>query len=550
MTSSMCDATPLESQSSRRHKTETAIMSNQHDQEAFLSSLHEAQELTIVLTEHLSPKSGSTIEMEEVMFRLEMSSNARTTSQEGQRAGGAAASPRVVNASCLERDILCHSNSTWQLGLSNPVLAGLYGVLSGLREHHASCSNLRSVTLQGCGRIPGFYCELIAILSQHAASLESLFILDWGDFITSDLPEDAVMQYLYSRLKHFHVDLLDVPRITYDARTLALVLLFMPGLQTLHIRTTSLQTTDCAFLQYMGHALASLSQLHELQWMISSTSQSSPERTREHNDIPSLPSLMAEHHDHLLSFCSAIGSRPVLQTLQLSWPGLQPNHLAALLAAPFLTSLAIDHVNEGCATVIGKYLTHNKTLRTLTVAFDTCCSSSAIVLEGVVRHSSLTSLSLLSVNMNNDTSKAIQMVCVYNSMLVDLQVSTCGRMETRYLQDIIFGLKSSTSLRDVTLRNTGTKARPSITQMDPHTSLSLCDLLNSNTTLQRLSLQVELPSAECAIRIAGAIRTNATLKSLSGVYYLHTGGTPSDEHMLFSFALPSLIPANNSGSPG
>lgn len=517
-------------------------MSNQHDQETFLQSLHEAQELSIVLTEHLNLKSGEAIDMEEVLFRLEMSSDIRTTSQEGQRAGRAA--PRVT-ASSLERTMMCDSNPTCQLGLSNPLRAGLYGVLSRLREHHASCRNLRSVTLQGCGRIPGFYRELITILSQNAASLESLFILDWGDFITSDLPEDAVMQYLYSRLKYFHVDLLDVPRFTYDPRTLALVLLFTPHLQTLHIKTSSLQTTDCAFLQYMGHALASLSQLHELQW-ISATSQ----HTAEHNDVPSLSRLMVAHNDHLLPLCSVIGSRPMLQTLQLSWPELQPNHLAAILSAPFLASLAIDHVNEGCAAVVSKYLNHNKTLQTLTVAFDTCCSSSAIVLEGVLRHSNLTSLSLLGVNMNNDTSKTIQMVCVYNTALVDLQVSTRGRMETRYLQDIIIGLKSSTTLRDVTLRNTGTKARPSLTQMDPHTSLSLCDLLNSNTTLQRLSVQVELPSAECAIRIAGAIRTNATLKSLSGVYYLHTGDASSDEHMLFSFALPSLTPTIDSGPRG
>lgn len=503
-------------------------MSDLQERRDFLSSLHEAVELSIILTDHRCPPTDP-VEMEEgVFFRLEISSSSTVNKR------GSSAFQRKLITSFVDREGTSKSSPIWSNCPSNPILSALNTFLCTLQEHQdvpppgvSSFRSLRWVTLQGCGRIPNFYHQLIAILSRKATFLKSLSILDWGAFIASDLPEDAVIQHLFSRLHNFHIELL-APSIDVDGPPVALALLHMPHLRTLKIEMQGLPAADCDFWEHMGHALTNLPRLQELQWISSSCSP---------------PSCIVKDGDNLLSLCSAIGSRKMLQSLELSWPVfLGPNHLAAMLperSSPLvLTSLTVEHVHKGCADVLGRYLTHNKTLQALRISFHKDCGSSSAVdvMERALRHPRITSLSLFGVDMDNDTSKTLQMACVYNTTLARLQVSARG-IETWYLEDIFLGLKLNTTLRYFDLRNADdSKAR---IRLDTRSCSALCDVLEANATLRRLSLKVELPtSPQCALQVARAIRSNATLKSLSGIYYLHAGETPRDEQVLFSIAVP------------
>lgn len=504
------------------------ILSDQQELQGFLSSLHEARALSITLTENRSPRKGPVDRRAGgELFWLEFSTIAKAQHGRKERSSD---SPNKVVASYVHR-----SGENWSCVDPPSYVQDFLRVLQEEQSHegeaNTSCKKLQAVTLQGCGRIPDFYSQLITILSQNAASLESLSILDWDDFITSNLPDDEVIQDLSSRLHHFHIDLL-APSLDIDTNvtSIAQALSHMPHLQTLQIEMRGLPDLDCVFWQFMSNALTCLPRLQELQWI-----------------SPSLPlrRLQGEYDDHLMSLCVAIGSMPVLQTLELSWLGrLQQKYLAAMFlehcSPPTLTSLSVHHADKSCADVLSKYLAHNETLRTLKITFGEDCSSSSVVLvmEPALRHPRITSLSLFGVEMDNDVSKTLQMACVYNTTLTDLQVSTRG-METCYLEDIFLGLKFNTALQDFVLRNADARATNTLfARMDEYACSTLCDLLNTNTTLRRLSLQVELPTAECALRIARATRMNATLKSLSGLYYLHSNGTLPDDPTMFSFARP------------
>lgn len=477
-------------------------MSNQQEQQqqqAFLSSLHEATELSIQLTQHSSSRNAT-----QGVFRLELSSTKADDS--------------FVCSCSLERMGIRDPASTWP-AYTYKVDATLIDFMMHklLPAIHSSCTAaLQALTLSGCGRIPGFYPALVKILG-GATALSSLSVLHWTDFCTSMAsPEDDALQ-LFSRLRHLNVHQYKLnSRCSQTGTSLGAALASSPLLESLNITTTGSITQD-RFWQSMARGISQLQHLKQLSWSMT-TNTTSPISA-----------------DASALLCAAISSRPLLEKLELSWPGMQPQHLVALLSLNStdsqqpLSSLTLHQVTEECSTMLGQYLLDRRSsegLQELKVSFLEDCNGLNI-LEGVLRHDSLTTLALHGLHMDNDVAKTLQMMCLYNTTLTNLQVIVSGssdEMDTdctsSHVQDVLIGLVSNETLQSVVLGSTSTEP----TVLDEYTSLALCDVLQDNVTLQQLTLpNLQLAAAQdsndsvVAFHVAQGIANNATLQRLYGI---------------------------------
>ena len=95
---------------------------------------------------------------------------------------------------------------------------------------------LKTLTLQGLGRVPGFNTQLMKSI-EDSQSLTSLSILNWADFITSVDSDAFASLPVLTRLEQFSVVYPDVDPTTKTARALGQALASMSQLRSLRLET-------------------------------------------------------------------------------------------------------------------------------------------------------------------------------------------------------------------------------------------------------------------------------------------------------------------------
>lgn len=95
---------------------------------------------------------------------------------------------------------------------------------------------LKTLTLQGLGRVPGFNTELMKSI-EDSQSITSLSIVNWADFIDSVDSNSFASLPLLSRLEHFSVVYPNVDPTTDTARALGQALSSMAQLRSLRLET-------------------------------------------------------------------------------------------------------------------------------------------------------------------------------------------------------------------------------------------------------------------------------------------------------------------------
>jgi hypothetical protein len=400
-------------------------------------------------------------------------------------------------------------------------------------------SQLQTLTLQGLGRVPGLYTELMQCLAA-SQSLTTLSILNWTDFISSlgddcsksNSDSDSLMLLLVpvlSRLEHFSVTYPKVVFQNYNEKAdcsrtaegntcagpsrdlLCRVLSTMTQLRTLRIETGTIHDP---FWSDMQQALDNVTHLEELVWT------GRVDTTTNNEQL----GLGAESHEQVEIFerlCHTIGSMRRLLHLKLNWNRLPSNAIEALLACcnGNLRTLEISNVDNGGGLVLGDYLQGKNSLglTKLNVTFASNCYNVTQVLEGVVRHTGLREVSLSNVHMDNDVAKTTLMLFTYNNCLQHFSLSS-SNMESRFLEDMLMGLKFNASLQVVDFPDSSRLTTSSKCILDIHCSVTLQDLLIHNTTLRYLNLGLcQIATDECAHVIAQGIMVNETLQSFYGL---------------------------------
>jgi hypothetical protein len=436
------------------------------DERQFLDALSDAQTINIHLTEHRQPHNFM-----QAYFRLTVAT--------------------IQECFTLERPSV--RTSSWPV--HKFLIPGELSVffLAKVLPAVISNPNLQSLSLDGCGRVQGFYPLLMQNLSNHP-TLVSLSLASWADFIEAGVSLEQTRPLL-AHLQTFSVN---YPKFEEEpARLLGEALSRMSQLQNLSMNTGVGQVSSISVVKIVG-ALSSMSRLQDLRWV-----------------AESLPAFEGDS-EHLLE--QQIFGGPAITRLELAFKGgFKDRYLASLLKrSPGLIHLSLSDLDIDAATVLGQYLLTNSTLQSLHLSLsdqDSCCVP---LLEGTLRHRTLSSLALHNVSLSLDVAKTMQMLLVYNTTLQNLQVScasTSNGVNHGYMQDLLLGLHYNTSLRTVTLGAT-------CPDLDWHTSLTLQDVLLLNTTLRHLHLgDCHVQNEDCARVICQGIICNDSLLSMTGIVF-------------------------------
>jgi hypothetical protein len=455
-------------------------------QQAFLDSLGSAREVSINLLAQRKP--GNLLQG---VFLLEVSSSS-----------GKLDDKKTSNElHVMEKKGLRNPNSIWPLYTFSVAEEQSRFLLESLLPALALATSLEALTLQGCGRIPGFYTSLLEQV-QHRSTLSAISILAWKDFCDS-VDHDLAVSVL-SKLNRFAVI---YPKVDdASSRVLGEVLGRMVDVHSLQLHTG--YGSD-SFWGSMQQAMGRLDRLEDLCWIGKLSSEvvafTSQEAVRQ--------------------MCNTIGSRPRLTKLKLTWGrGMEASMLSGLLlgrageTSSKLEMLHIDAVDDESSLVIAEYLKYNTALQSLQVAFGDDCNATVLLQQGIRKHPSLQDLTLSNVHLDKDASEEIQISLSDNGPLKGFTMSTTASdneneiTESDFMRDMLLGLATNNTLESVALHVNNC-------EIDYDTCLTLQHILLYNLSLRRLDLgRCQIVPGDCADIISQAIVENSTLKSLCGLH--------------------------------
>lgn len=430
-------------------------------EQAFLESLRDAREVSIKLMERRNHQNFL-----QGLFHLELTATSTYC---------------VERTLVLKKDGIRNPNSIWPAYTFTVDDSQCNFLLNKFLPALTATTLVESLTVQGCGRVQGFYTKLVKLLLRMQR-MTSVSIIGWADFI-HNVDHDLALPLL-SRLQSFSVTCPTVDDII--SHQLGLALGSMSQLRNLRLDTG---LAPPSFWSKLQQAFSNLHNLEDLSW------------------IGKLPD---ESNREVARLCRTLGTNPRLKNLELAWSSLSPDYIITLLQNKNLDTLSINSLDNKGAHLLGNYLEANQTLKTLNVSFlDNCCNAFRL-LEGAMKHTRLSKLSLSNVRMDNDVAKTTLMLFTYNDTLQDFTLSA-SNMKSSFLEDILLGLRANTVLHSVALQTTEYI-------LDLSTSLTLQEVLVKNSTLQHLNLgQCHARTNECVRTVAQGIMHNTALQSLCGL---------------------------------
>lgn len=454
------------------------------EEEIFLETLSHACEISIRLIERRDPQNFM-----QGIFSVELTSKASPDSSE--------------MSLVLTKNGIRNPASSWPVFTFLVDDSQRHLLCNRLLPALKSTPNLRTLTLQGCSRIPGFYTCLLQTIT--VSSLTTLNIASWVDFSSS--VDWTVATCRLKQLEHLSVMYYKWDETsTRDMCTLLSSI--SGGLQTLTLETG---TMPGEFWGAMKDGLQGLVSLRELSWRGKLESMSGYHGDNEQVRQQQMATVVA-----MEQACRALSSSRQLAKLELAWnilPWPCLNEIFSLQKGGLkLSTLSLSAVDTDGAHVLGEFLEADSCLTALKVAVADDYTDVTRLLEGVMRHSTLIQVSLSNVTIDNDTAKTALKLLVYNNVLRDFTLAS-RNMDCGYLQDVLIGLRYNTTLQSARF------PAPSFT-LNLHACFALQDFLVENATLLELHLgDCQVPSSDddCACIVADGIMANSTLRRLCGL---------------------------------
>ena len=469
---------------SYRNPVDNDCLNLKDKEQIFLDSLSHAYEISVRLIERRDPQNFM-----QGIFSVELTSKASPDSSE--------------ISFILTKNGIRNPASSW------PVFTFLVDdsqrdlLWNGLLPALKDTPTLRTLTLQGCSRIPGFYTCLLQTIT--VSSLTTLNLASWVDFSSS-----VDWTVATSRLKQ--VEHLSVMYYKWDetsTRQMCTLLSSINGsLQTLTLKTG---TMPREFWGAMKDGLQGLVSLRELSWRGNLESMSGNHGDTEQARQQQMATIVA-----MEQACRAISSLRQLTNLEVEWNTLPFPCIREILLSHKggmqLSTLSLSAVDTDGSHVLGDFLEADSYLTSLNVAVTNEDTDVTRLLEGVIRHSALIQLSLSNVTIDNDSAKTTLKLLVYNNVLQDFTLAS-KNMDCGYLQDVLVGLRYNTTLQSARFPS------PSFALNFP-TCFAIQDFLVGNSSLLNLHLgDCQLPSSDddCACVVADGVMANSTLRSLCGL---------------------------------
>jgi len=495
----------MKSSSSSSFSNNARISKVDDEENKILLSLRNAETLSIRLLEFRSP-----VDFMQGVFRLELkivAANNTTNDDES-------------TTYVLELNGIKDPDSSWPMYSFQVPLPQkdflLHFLLPALEDTSERQTPLQSLTIQGCGRVEGFYTSLFKCLFKNESDdniipPRSLSILHWADFCTNvdwELAQDVLLSGNLIELKVDYGPKMEASTLEKLCQSLS------PRLQRLSLKTGAVDEGRKYWLQWRN-AFQKLKNLTELTWKTHYDDLYRP--------VPQPPQL--ETHDLLIDLCR------IWRSLSLRKLNLGLNYFDKPLLQMLLLpkedgdSLSIEdfslHVmDDSWGSVLGTFVHNNQNLCRLSLYLQQFQDR-----EGHNENTSTGRHSLLEHLKSHLTLQSIEIKNVRQSEVgrdgISTQIESLLCAKDSVLQDFSLNLRSSSISHDdpvlqpvIDLRSTD----EAITQCSLQSLYQsiFTGLKGNNNTLRTVRLfncKVNLSESSCRM-LQEALLSNSTLETL------------------------------------